>query len=110
MLLTLPIIPIPTKLRMILDIICVIMHISVSGFWAMMNITDLVKGDRIRLVDFGQTDALYRRKLLSLGVTRGVELHVIRVAPLGCPLQVEVRGTSLTLRKEEACYLQLERI
>ncbi|KTC76832.1 FeoA family protein [Legionella brunensis] len=75
-----------------------------------MRITELVKGDRVRLVDFGQTDLLYRRRLLSLGITRGVEISVIRVAPLGCPLQVEVRGTSLTLRKEEAAELIWERI
>ena len=76
----------------------------------MINITELIQGDRVRLVDFGQTDVLYRRKLLSLGMTRGVEIQVIRTAPLGCPLQVDVRGTSLTLRKEEACHLLWERI
>lgn len=75
-----------------------------------MRITDLLKGDRVRLVDFGQTDLLYRRRLLSLGITRGVELSVLRVAPLGCPIQVEVRGTSLTLRKEEASLLEWERL
>lgn len=76
----------------------------------MITLNDLVPGDRVRLVDFGQTDTFYRRRLLSLGVTRGVELLVIRVAPLGCPVQVEVRGTSLALRKEEACYLQWEHV
>ncbi|WP_156875027.1 FeoA family protein [Legionella micdadei] len=75
-----------------------------------MRITELVKGDRVRLVDFGRTDLLYRRRLLSLGITRGVELLIVRVAPLGCPVQVEVRGTSLTLRKEEAGLLKWERI
>jgi ferrous iron transport protein A len=76
----------------------------------MIKLTDLTQGDRVRLVDFGQTDVHYRRRLLSLGVTRGVELLVVRVAPLGCPVQVEVRGTSLALRKEEACHLQWERV
>ena len=75
-----------------------------------MKITDLVQGDRVRLVDFGKTDMHYRRRLLSLGITRGVEIAVIRVAPLGCPMQIDVRGTSLTLRKEEACHLRWERL
>jgi ferrous iron transport protein A len=75
-----------------------------------MRINELVKGDHVRLVDFGQTDLLYRRRLLSLGITRGAELLVIRIAPLGCPVQVEVRGTSLTLRKEEAIHLEWERL
>lgn len=76
----------------------------------MMQIRELVPGDRVRLVDFGSTELQYRRRLLSLGVTSGVEFSVIRVAPLGCPVQIEVRGTSLTLRKEEASQLVLERI
>lgn len=75
-----------------------------------MRITELVKGDRVRLVGFGQIDLLYRRRLLSLGMTRGVEFLIKEVAPFGCPLLVEVRGTSLTLRKEEANQLELERL
>lgn len=75
-----------------------------------MRIAELVKGDRVRLVDFGETGLVYRRRLLSLGVTRGVEALIVRTAPLGCPFQVEVRGTSLTLRKEEAGQLEWERL
>lgn len=75
-----------------------------------VHISELTKGDRVRLVDFGDTNASYRRRLLSLGITRGSEIRVVRVAPLGCPLQVDVRGTSLTLRKDEADQLQWERL
>lgn len=75
-----------------------------------MHINELKPGDKARLIDFGQTNSQYRRRLLSLGITRGVEFSVIRLAPLGCPLQIEVRGTSLTLRKDEASQLLLERI
>jgi ferrous iron transport protein A len=70
-----------------------------------MNITHFVDGDCIRLMDFGHTDLQYRRRLLSLGMTRGVVVQIIRRAPLGCPVQVDVRGTSLTLREEEAMHL-----
>jgi ferrous iron transport protein A len=75
-----------------------------------MQIKELVQGDRVRLVDFGSTESQYRRRLLSLGLTRGVEFSVIRTAPLGCPIQIEVRGTFLTLRKEEANQLILEHL
>tara|TARA_Y100000588_G_C13798766_1_gene729894 strand:- start:37 stop:276 length:240 start_codon:yes stop_codon:yes gene_type:complete len=71
---------------------------------------DLTRGDRVRLTDFGQTHVEYRRRLLSLGLTRGAEILVVRKAPLGCPLQINVRGTSLTLRQEEASCLTWERI
>lgn len=73
-----------------------------------MHISELTQGDRVRLVDFGDTAIGYRRRLLSLGITRGVEMSIVRVAPLGCPVQIEVRGTSLTLRKEEAKHLRWE--
>jgi ferrous iron transport protein A len=76
----------------------------------MLTITDLIQGDRVKLADFGQTDSLYRRKLLSLGLTPGTELAVKRVAPLGCPVQVELRGTLLALRKDEACHLRWVRV
>ena len=76
----------------------------------MINITDFVQGDRVRLVDFGQTDVFYRRRLLSFGLTCGVDVQVIRIAPLGCPIQIDVRGTSLALRKEEALCLRWERL
>ena len=85
--------------------------VFLSLAWLMMvNLCDLRLGDRARLVDFGLTDVVFRRRLLSLGVTRGVEIKMVRVAPLGCPVQIEVRGTSLTLRKIEASCLQWERI
>ncbi|MCP0913921.1 MULTISPECIES: FeoA family protein [Legionella] len=75
-----------------------------------MTINDLIPGERVRLVDFGGTPAPYRRRLLAMGVTRGAEVLIKRVAPLGCPVQIEVRGTSLTLRKEEANCLFWERV
>lgn len=75
-----------------------------------MRISELIKGDKVRLLDFGTTGIEYRRRLLSLGITCGVEFIVVRIAPLGCPVQIEVRGTSLTLRKEEAGQLVLERV
>lgn len=76
----------------------------------MLSIYDLAQGDRVRLLDFGQTSTYYRRRLLSLGVTRGLDMCVLRIAPLGCPVQMEVRGVSLALRKEEACFLRWERV
>ena len=84
--------------------------IALFLYYYMTYITELEQGDRVRLLDFGPTEAQYRRRLLSLGVTRGVEFLVVRKAPLGCPMQIEVRGTFITLRKEEASHLILERV
>lgn len=76
----------------------------------MVSLLDLIPGDKVRLIDFGATDVAFRRRLLSQGLTCGVEIQIIRTAPLGCPVQIEVRGTSLTLRKEEARCLLWKRI
>jgi ferrous iron transport protein A len=75
-----------------------------------MNIAQLAPGDCVRLLSFGQTEIAYRRRLLSLGLTLGTSLQVLRIAPLGCPLQVTFRGTELILRKNEAQHLQWERV
>lgn len=76
--------------------------------YMMLTTADLKAGFRVRFIDFGLTDAAYRRKLLSLGMTRGAEVSVLRIAPLGCPVQIEVRGISFALRFDEACHLQWE--
>ncbi len=75
-----------------------------------MRIEEFAKGDHARLVSFNASESGLKRRLLSLGLTVGTEIKVLRFAPLGCPVQIEVRGTWLTLRKEEACHLEWERL
>lgn len=75
----------------------------------MITIRDFHSGDAVYLRGFGATNTRYRQLLLSLGLTLGVQVKVIRKAPFGCPVQVEVRGSSFALRLEEAQYLQWER-
>lgn len=74
-----------------------------------MHISELMPGDRVLLTEFGETEMGYRRRLLALGVTCGAQVLIVRTAPLGCPVQIEVRGTALTLRKEEARHLKWKR-
>lgn len=74
----------------------------------MKSTAELNCGDMVCLVDFGSTSLAYRRILLSLGITKGVKIIVKRVAPFGCPIQIEVLGVSIALRKNEARYLQWE--
>ncbi len=70
---------------------------------------DLSVGDRARVVGFTEKSA-YRRKLLSMGLTPGVEISVTRVAPMGDPIEIRVRGFALSLRKNEAEALSVERV
>ena len=73
-------------------------------------IKDLIAGDCVKLLDFGLTPTTYRRELLALGMTIGTEIRVIRVAPMGCPVQIDLRGTMLALRKNEVIHLLWERV
>lgn len=75
---------------------------------SVLKTADLVRGDHVRLVSFGDTDVAYRRRLFSFGVARGVEAYVVRRAPLGCPIQFDIRGTALMLRAHEALHLEWE--
>jgi ferrous iron transport protein A len=73
------------------------------------TLQDLSVGDNGRVIGFGDGSKAYRRKLLSMGLTPGVEFHVTRFAPMGDPIEIKVRGFNLTLRKDEAAAVRVER-
>jgi ferrous iron transport protein A len=73
------------------------------------TLRDLKIGERARVLGFAEGGRAYRRKLLAMGLTPGIELVVVRVAPLGDPVEVRVRGSSVSLRKDEAAALLVER-
>lgn len=52
----------------------------------------------------------YRAKLLALGLTRGAKIRFVNEAPMGDPVEIEVRGFHLTLRKAEAAVLKVRKI
>ncbi|ENO88634.1 FeoA family protein [Thauera linaloolentis] len=75
-----------------------------------MMLKQLAVGDRAKVCGFADTGGPYRRKLLSMGLTPGAELLVMRVAPMGDPVEIRVRGFALTLRKGEADALTVEKL
>lgn len=48
-----------------------------------------------------------RRRIMDMGITRGTELHLRKVAPLGDPIELTVRGYELTVRKADAAMIEL---
>ncbi len=76
----------------------------------MTTLGELQIGDRARVAGFSQSGGGYRRKLLSLGLTPGATIDIVRVAPMGDPVEIRVRGSSLSLRKEEAAALNVEKL
>ncbi|MCD8336008.1 MAG: ferrous iron transport protein A [Lachnospiraceae bacterium] len=49
-----------------------------------------------------------KRRIMDMGITKGVEIFVRKVAPLGDPVEVTVRGYELSLRKEDAQMIQVD--
>lgn len=49
-----------------------------------------------------------RRRIMDMGITKGVEIYVRKVAPLGDPIEVMVRGYELSLRKADADMIEIE--
>ncbi len=71
-----------------------------------MTLADLKAGHEADLVDI-DPDLTLRPRLMEMGLTPGVRLSVIRVAPMGDPIQVLVRGTRVSLSKADAAGIRV---
>ncbi len=63
---------------------------------------------KVKVVSLGSAGSVFRRKLLSMGLTPGIEVDILRKAPLGGPLELNLRGFSLSLRRNEAQDIQVQ--
>ena len=63
-------------------------------------------GDTVTVVKLHGEGAV-KRRIMDMGITRGVEIHVRKVAPLGDPIEVTVRGYELSLRKAAAEMIEI---
>ena len=64
-------------------------------------------GDTVKVVKLHGEGAV-RRRIMDMGITRGVEVHIRKVAPLGDPVEVTVRGYELSLRRADAEMIEVE--
>jgi ferrous iron transport protein A len=76
-----------------------------------MNATlnDMAVGESGTVAGYVKGTSAYREKLLAMGLTKGTSFTVERIAPMGDPVEIHVRGFALSLRKEEASALLVER-
>ncbi len=74
------------------------------------KLTNLTPGQSAILEHYVPDSFQARQKLLAMGLTPGVEIRVIRFAPLGDPIQIVVRECALSLRKEEALLFDVSRV
>ena len=64
-------------------------------------------GQTVRVVKLHGEGAV-KRRIMDMGLTKGVEVYVRKVAPLGDPIEVTVRGYELSLRKADAEMIEVE--
>ena len=64
-------------------------------------------GDTVKVVKVHGEGAV-KRRIMDMGITRGAEVHIRKVAPLGDPIEVTVRGYELSLRKADAEMIEVE--
>lgn len=75
----------------------------------MKTLKDAGIGERLRVVKLTGEGAA-KRRIMDMGITKGVEVYVRKVAPLGDPVEVTVRNYELSLRKADAQMIQVETI
>ena len=73
----------------------------------MKTLKDVKIGATAKVVKLHGEGAI-KRRIMDMGITRGVEIYVRKVAPLGDPIEMRVRGYELSLRKEDAEMIEVE--
>lgn len=74
-----------------------------------LTLGDLKTNERAEVTGFQRDSREIVDKLLAMGITRGATVNVVRFAPLGDPMDVEVKGMNLSLRAEEAKIVHVRR-
>ena len=72
-----------------------------------MNLKEVKVGDTVKVVKLTGQGAT-KRRIMDMGITKGVEVYVRKVAPLGDPIEVTIRGYELSLRKADAAMIEVE--
>ncbi len=73
----------------------------------MKTLRDVNIGDTAKVVKLHGEGAV-KRRIMDMGITRHIDVYVRKVAPLGDPIEVTVRGYELSIRKEDAAMIEVE--
>ncbi|MGI6361651.1 MAG: FeoA family protein [Bacillota bacterium] len=71
------------------------------------TLKDIVCGQTVHVVKL-TGDGAVKRRIMDMGITKGTEIYVRKVAPLGDPVEVTVRGYALSIRKDDAAMIQVQ--
>lgn len=72
----------------------------------MRTLKDVSVGETVTVSKLNGTGAL-KRRIMDMGITKGTELYVRKVAPLGDPIEINVRGYELSVRKDDAVAIEV---
>ncbi|MBP3938567.1 MAG: ferrous iron transport protein A [Clostridia bacterium] len=73
----------------------------------MKTLKDIKVGKKATVVKVHGAGAL-KRRIMDMGITKGVEIYIRKVAPLGDPIEMNLRGYELSLRKSDAEMIEVE--
>ena len=73
----------------------------------MKTLRDAKVGETVKVVKLHGEGAV-KRRIMDMGITKGIDVYVRKVAPLGDPVEVTVRGYELSIRKEDAEKIEVE--
>ncbi len=74
-----------------------------------MTLKDAKVGQTVRVVKLTGSGPV-KRRIMDMGITKGQAIEVVRVAPLGDPMEVTVRGYELSVRKADAQMIEVEEV
>ena len=72
-----------------------------------MTLGDATVGSTVVVTKI-EGDSAYKRRIMDMGITKGSELYIRKVAPLGDPVEITVRGYELSVRKNDAQCVQVK--
>ena len=75
-----------------------------------MKLSELKKGEKGQVVSINNLNGSLKRRMLDMGITRGVIVSVKKVAPLGDPIDIELRGYELCLRKSDLSSIEVNKL
>ena len=75
----------------------------------MYTLGDAKVGQSLKVIKVHGEGAI-RRRIMDMGITKNVEIYIRKVAPLGDPFELNLRGYELSLRKEDARMIEVEKI
>ena len=73
----------------------------------MRTLKEVKIGETVKVSRINGEGAI-KRRIMDMGITRGVEIYVRKVAPLGDPVEITVRGYELSIRKADAAMVEVE--